>query len=283
MQDSGMQASQIELIPFGLEHLDGAVALSQQAGWPHRKQDWAFVLSLSKGFVAIENGHVVGTIMATLYGETCATINMVIVDATMRGRGLGRKLMNMALAAAEGRECRLVATQDGLPLYEKLGFEAKGEVTQHQGIVKGAVAAPVSISWMEEELSETLSTLDVQAFGANRSALLDLIAAEGRFAVLRDGDQIRGFIGLRAFGRGDVAGPLVAGNVDDAKSLLSFVFAERAGHFLRVDTLTDTGLAPWLTEHGLVHVGGGLPMRRNAAPSTPSIVKTYALASQALG
>lgn len=278
-----MQASQIDIVSFGPEHLDGAFLLSQQAQWPHRKEDWAFVLCLSKGFVAIEEGRVVGTAMATLYGDTCATINMVIVDASMRGRGLGRQLMTMALKAAEGRECRLVATQDGLPLYEKLGFIASGEIVQHQGIVQDGALNTADVAWADEDIAEPLALLDTQAFGADRANLLDQLAEAGRFAVLRQAGAITGFVALRPFGRGEVAGPVVATNENDAKALLSFVFAAKAGSFLRVDTTVATNLAPWLTQHGLVHVGGGVPMRRNAAPATPSIVKTYALASQALG
>jgi predicted N-acetyltransferase YhbS len=283
LQDSGMQLSQIEFLPFGPDHIDGAFALSQQAGWPHRREDWAMVLSLSRGFVALEDGRVVGTAMTTLYGDTCATVNMVIVDASMRGRGLGRKLMDMALQAAEGRECRLVATSDGLPLYEKLGFAVVGEVIQHQGLVKATAAQPANIAWADRDVLAEVNALDAQAFGADRSALFERLFDQGRLAVLRDGARIAGYVALRAFGRGEVVGPVVAATVEDAKALLSLVFAERAGHFLRVDTLVDTGLGPWLTDHNLVHVGGGLPMRRNAAPSSPSTVNTYALASQALG
>lgn len=281
-----MQASQIDLLPFSADHLDGALALSQQAGWPHRREDWAFVLSVSKGFVAVENGKVVATAMATLYGETYATINMVIVDAAMRGRGLGRKIMDMALDAATGRECRLVATEDGLPLYEKLGFVAKGEIVQHQGIVTSSVAAPSSVSWVGPDVADAVIALDKQAFGADRSALFAQLFERGRFAVLRDGSRISGFICLRQFGRGEVAGPLVASSAEEAKVLLSFVFAECSGRFLRVDTLAATGLAPWLIEHRLVHVGGGVPMRRalaGAAEATPAPVSTFALTSQALG
>lgn len=278
-----MQVSQIDIVSFEPEHIDGAFLLSQQAQWPHRREDWAFVLSLSKGFVAIEDGRVVGTAMATLYGDTCATINMVIVDASIRGRGLGRQLMERALQATEGRECRLVATQDGLPLYEKLGFNASGEIVQHQGIVQDGVFDTVDVAWADQDMTEQLALLDAQAFGADRANLLAQLSEAGRFAILRQAGAISGFVALRPFGRGEVAGPVVAANEADAKTLLSFVFAAKAGSFLRVDTTIATNLAPWLTQHGLVHVGGGVPMRRNAAPATPSIVKTYALASQALG
>ena len=124
------------IAPFRPEHLDPAVRLSLQAGWPHRLEDWQMALAISEGFVAVEgDGKVAGTILLTPYGEDCATINMVIVDEAMRGRGLGRRLMDAALTRAADRPLRLTATAEGLPLYRKLGFVETGTVVQHQGIV----------------------------------------------------------------------------------------------------------------------------------------------------
>ncbi|WP_454701950.1 GNAT family N-acetyltransferase [Agrobacterium burrii] len=278
-----MQASLIAIQNFEPEHLDAAVELSRQAGWPHRKEDWALVLSLSKGFVAVENGRVVGTAMATLLGETCASVNMVIVDETMRGRGLGRQLMNAALDAAENRECRLTATADGLPLYEKLGFAACGEVLQHQGIPV-ATDKPAGVAWAETIVPAELATLDAQAFGADRAALFTQLADRARFAVVKEQGVITGFVGLRAFGRGEVIGPVVAENAEIARDLIAFVLSERPSAFLRVDTTADTGLGPWLAEQGLGHVGGGIAMRRAKAeiPADKKL-KIFALTSQALG
>ena len=56
----------------------------------------------------------VATTLLTPYGDDAATINMVVVDASMRGRGLGRSLMEEALAKAGERTCYLMATQEGL-------------------------------------------------------------------------------------------------------------------------------------------------------------------------
>lgn len=278
-----MQASLIAIQNFEPEHLDAAVELSRQAGWPHRKEDWALVLSLSKGFVAVENGRVVGTAMATLLGETCASVNMVIVDETMRGRGLGRQLMNAALDAAENRECRLTATADGLPLYEKLGFAACGEVLQHQGIPV-ETDKPANVAWAQTIVPADLAALDAQAFGADRTALFAQLADRARFAIVKEQGVITGFAGLRAFGRGEVIGPVVAENAEIARDLIAFVLSERPGAFLRVDTTADTGLGPWLAEQGLGHVGGGIAMRRAKAeiPADKKL-KTFALTSQALG
>lgn len=278
-----MQASLIDIQTFQPDHLDAAVELSRQAGWPHRKEDWALVLSLSKGFVALENGRVVGTAMATLLGDTCATVNMVIVDESMRGRGLGRQLMGAAMDAAENRECRLVATTDGLPLYEKLGFTACGEVLQHQGIPT-TTDRPEGVAWAETIDPAELAALDAQAFGADRTALFAALAERARFALVQEQGVIKGFAALRAFGRGEVIGPVVAENAEIAKELIAFVFSERPGAFLRVDTTADTGLAPWLAERGLGHVGGGIAMRRSKTeiPADKKL-KTFALTSQALG
>ncbi|MCX8997317.1 GNAT family N-acetyltransferase [Rhizobiaceae bacterium BDR2-2] len=278
-----MQAGQIEIQEFRPEHLDAAAGLSRQADWPHRKEDWAFVLSLSRGFVAVENGRVVGTTMATLFADACACINMVIVDQSMRGHGLGRTLMNTALEAAGPRECRLVATDEGRPLYEKMGFVATGEVLQHHGHV-APVDRPAGVEWADATIAAELAALDRQAFGADRTALFAELARQGRFAVLRKDGAIAAFAGLRAFGRGEVAGPVVATDIEAAKAVLSFIFAERTGAFLRVDTDAKTGLASWLAGHGLAHAGGGLPMRRGGgAPSAAAPMTTFALTSQALG
>lgn len=280
-----MTASPITLETMTQDHLDGAVTLSQQAGWPHRREDWAFVLALSNGVVALEDGRVVGTAMSTPLGDGVATVNMVIVDEAMRGRGLGRKLMQAALDAANGRTCLLVATQDGLPLYEKLGFVANGEIIQHQGLAI-KVDAPANISWADSDDFSHLIELDHSATGHNRSNIMQLLNESAQFAVIRKDDEVEAFAGIRPFGRGLVIGPVVAKNGDDARALIDFLLSKHTGEFVRVDTNIATGLADWLTERGLVHIGGGIPMCRAVGPvekQSGTEYRTYALVNQALG
>lgn len=280
-----MTASPITFETMTQDHLDGAVVLSQQAGWPHRREDWAFVLALSNGVVALEDGRVVGTAMSTPLGDDVATVNMVIVDEAMRGRGLGRKLMQAALDAADGRTCLLVATQDGLPLYEKLGFVANGEIIQHQGLA-AKIDAPDNISWADSDDFSRLIEMDRTATGHNRSNIMQLLNESAQFAVVRKDDEVEAFAGIRAFGRGLVIGPVVAKNGDDARTLIDFLLSKHTGEFVRVDTNIATGLADWLTERGLVHVGGGIPMRRAVGlveEQSGTEYRTYALVNQALG
>ncbi|AHG48321.1 GNAT family acetyltransferase (plasmid) [Rhizobium leguminosarum bv. trifolii CB782] len=277
-----MQTSQIDFAAFGTEHLGAAVQLSRQAGWPHRVQDWEMALALSKGVVAIENDRVVGTVLVTPYKQDCATINMVIVDETMRGRGLGRKLMHAAIELAGERPLRLVATAEGLPLYEKLGFRQTGRILQHQGIA-AEVATPMTTSAATMTDFSAVTELDRQAFGADRADLIAYLAKVGELAVVRRDGGVAGFAVLRTFGRGEVIGPVVAGNLEDAKALVAHFIALRPGAFLRIDTTAASGLSDWVAEQGFAHVGGGIAMMKPSFPGAEPVATIFALANQALG
>ena len=278
-----MTAEQISLEAMEIEHLDGAILLSREAGWPHRREDWELVLSVSEGIVALQDGRVVATTMMTPFGSDAAAINMVIVDAAMRGRGLGRKLMDAALDKAGARNCRLVATREGLPLYEKLGFVAVGEIVQHQGKAL-SVAAPASVSWARDNAYEEICSLDRAACSLDRSKLMSILQQAARFAVIRERGEVKAFAGVRAFGRGLVIGPVVASSSQQAKDLIQFMLAHHEGDFVRLDTELSTGLGPWLVERGLAHVGGGIPMQRGPkVERAEAPYRTYALVNQALG
>lgn len=276
-----MHMTQLDIVPFGTEHLEGALALSRQAGWPHRLEDWETALAMSTGVVVLENEKVVGTTLTTLFGG-CATINMVIVAEAIRGRGLGRRLMEAGLDGAHGVPCRLVATQEGLPLYEKMGFRQVGDILQCQGIC-AAVEAPIDVEWMQSGDLPEIAALDRAAFGDDRSKLIFYMKDIGRFAVIRRDGHVAGFSATRPFGRGEVIGPVVAENADDAKKLILFQIAARGDRFLRIDTPNDLGLSQWLAERGLIRVGGATAMQRGGQVNPSPRVKTFALANQAFG
>lgn len=269
-------ATGLALVPFRPEHMPGAQLLSAAAGWPHRVEDWALTLSVSQGVVAVAAGRVVGTALCSAFGPVAA-LNMIIVDATMRGRGLGRALMEAIISLAGDREMRLTATGDGLPLYRKLGFAEVGKVVQHQGLALAAVPErPVRRGGAD---IAALAQADTAATGMDRAALLTRIAATGE--VLRcDG----GFALLRAFGRGHVLGPVVAQDAAAARSLMAAAATRLPGQFLRIDLPAERGLSAHAETLGLAPVGGGTAMLRNPHPPRPSTpYHTFALASQALG
>lgn len=261
--------------PFTAQHLPGALALSRALNWPHRLEDWALSLSVSQGVAAIAGGRVIGTALCSLHGPV-ATLNMIIVDEAMRGRGLGRQLVQRIIALAVNRELRLIATEDGKPLYRKLGFEECGQIVQLQGIAKAAAPEqPVPARPISPDL---MARMDSAASGLERAALLTRIADSG-VTLHTDG----GFALLRAFGHGQVLGPVVARDAVAARSLMAAGATRMAGQFLRIDVIAAQGLAPYVKTLGLSPVGGGTAMALAPAPRPASDYQTFALVSQALG
>ena len=277
-----MTTSQIDFVAFAPDHLDGAVRLSRAASWPHRREDWEMVLRMSTGFVALDGEQVAGTAMLTPYGLDAAMVNMIIVDQVLRGRGIGRRLMGLALREAGDRACRLTATPDGMKLYRSVGFRPEGEVAQHQGRL-GHVEPGRLCAWAGPEAAADIARLDRQATGLDRSRLIAALFEQAQLATLARDGRIAGFAAVRPFGRGEVAGPVVAGSQADAQALLAFVFAARPGAFMRVDTPAHDALGPFLERHGLPQVDTAIPMQRGVDARAPGPMQTYALASQALG
>ena len=109
--------------PFRSDDIAAAHVLSLAMGWPHRADDWRFMLDTGSGFVAEDNGSVIGTALWWKFGEGCGTLGLVIVSAQEQQRGIGRKLMELLLEALGNRVTFLYATPAGKPLYEKLGFD----------------------------------------------------------------------------------------------------------------------------------------------------------------
>lgn len=277
-----MSPMTLSFLPMTPAHLSGAVKLSVEAGWPHRREDWDFVHGISNGVVARDGDRVVATALATPYGNA-AMVNLVIVERSLRGRGVGQDIMGRAMATVSLSSWRLVATEDGLPLYEKLGFRAVGSIVQHQGVI-GTIRPGDGVTWASAADLAAMIAMDRAASGMDRSSLYQALSHRARFAVLRTSDGITGLAALRPFGKGQVIGPVVAGTITEAQNLVSFLMSGCAGQFLRVDTGTDTGLGPWLAARGLPESGAGLVMQRgeDALPEAPSS-SVFALASQALG
>jgi predicted N-acetyltransferase YhbS len=279
-------AAAIVLRPMTAADIDAATELSREQQWPHREEDWAFFLAQGFGLVAECNGAVVGSIMAWHFGIDFATIGMVIVSPALQGRGLGRRLMDEMMARLEGRSIVLNATDEGLPLYRKLGFIEIGTIYQHQavaGVVPLADLRPGERVRPTGGADDMLADLYSRAGGMDRSALFEALAAEGSTVVLTRDHVPEGFAQQRRFGRGWLIGPVVAPDADGAKVLILHWLGTNAGSFCRIDVTGTSGLSPWLEEIGLPQVGRVITMVRGPAPVPGPDARVQALAAQALG
>lgn len=276
----------INIVSMSDAHLAGAVALTQRLKWPHRLADWQQALALGEGIVATEGTRLLGTLLFWRWGDY-ATLGLVIVAEEAQGKGLGRQLMETAMAKLEGNNLRLHATEMGKGLYEKLGFVTCGNIAQYQcrelaGFTavlpeKGQVLRPVRA----EELP-VLSVLDTQAHGLQRPALIaSLYASAERFIVLEEQGSVGGFACLRHFGHGYVIGPIICHNLPQAKVLVSELLSGLSGQFIRIDTDSEYGLGDWLNTLGLAQVDCPTTMVRGSRWQ-PEGVRAFGLMSQAM-
>ncbi|WP_233342913.1 GNAT family N-acetyltransferase [Burkholderia cepacia] len=279
---------------FTSADIPAAHGLSSSIGWPHRAEDWQFAADEGAGFVAEEDGAVIGTALCWKFGTDRASLGLVIVSSEHQGRGIGRKLMEMVLEELGPRTTFLHATPVGQPLYEKLGFNVCGSLDQFQGNVVGTL--PVALSDGEQLRAATpadspdLIELCSCSSGLQRDAMVSGLLKIGESVVLERDGEIIGFSVLRRFGRGHVIGPVVASPSHDdlrAKALIGYWLAGREGEYVRVDVPSGTSLPDWLLEQGLKRVDTVVKMVRNApadehnGASEPAW-QLYGLISQAM-
>lgn len=256
---------------FTDDDIAAAHALTVELKWPHRADDWAFVVQAGAGFVAVDAGEVIGTALYWTYGDDRASLGMVIVSPARQGLGIGRKLMELVLERLHGRVTFLHATLAGQPLYEKLGFRTAGALDQHQGT---AFQPPLMALPSGERLrplgandTPRLVELASRACGLDRAQVLPaLLANADGIGLDRDGELI-GFSLFRRFGRGFAIGPVVATESADsarAKALISHWLSLNEGVFIRIDTPADSGLTDWLDGLGLARVDTVAKMVLNA-------------------
>jgi GNAT superfamily N-acetyltransferase len=246
------------------DDLEFAFHLKEQAGWNQTRADWRRFLRLQADgcFLAEWDGQPAGTVVACVFGSV-AWIAMMLVEASLRGRGLGRALMERALAyAAEqgAASVRLDATPLGQPLYERLGFRPDFTLTRYAGALGAEPAAKTPQAEREDYpvaiTAEEAAPLDLEVVGADRRKLLTALWEEQPgWGVLGDG-RVRGYYTVRPGSNAVQIGPCIA----DAASgplLLQDAFRRFEGRtvFIDVPEMNELG--------GRVAQGAGLsPQRR---------------------
>lgn len=269
------------------DDLDAVSALSRAVRWPHRLEDLALMLQMGEGAVAEDSTGLVGTAMCWRYGEDIGTLGMVIVREDRRRQGLGRALTQEMMRRLGPRTVQLNATEEGLSLYEALGFAPIGRIRQHQGsaftapmprLRKGERVRPMALSD-----GAVVAALDRAASGMVRTALLDALREQAQGVILDRAGEASGFALFRRFGHGYVVGPVVAPDREGARTLITHWLGSQAGKFIRLDVTADSGLSDWLTELGLEPVGEVVTMVRGRPPTRSDEAVTFAIISHSFG
>jgi GNAT superfamily N-acetyltransferase len=195
-----------------------AMELSTQAGWNQTPEDWRMLIQLEPvGCFGVEvEGRLVATTTLLCYGRALAWVGMVLTRIEWRGRGFARRLLSTALARADQlgiATVKLDATQQGQPVYEKLGFRGEQLVERWVHDDSSQVAEKTAA---QKTLSRTYLDLDSDAFGADRSQLLSEL--EKRSAI---SSTPGAYLFSRAGRVSDYIGPCVAKNRDAAQTLIA--------------------------------------------------------------
>ena len=269
--------------PISPTDLDAAIELCARVRWPHRPADLRFLLSSGHGRIVRDagDGRALGVGLWTPYGERVALMGMVIVDPGHQGKGIGRRLVETLIADAGPRVLLLNSTDAGKALYRKLGFRILGGILQRQGANRARLARDASIRDAGPDDRQAIAALDRKAFGAPRGALIERLLDDGRAVVSITGGAVRGYAIARAFGLGEVVGPVVASSDDEAIAL----FRAIAGRgFTRVDCPSETSIfSAFLEDAGLHVVDKPTRMVLGEWTEPGPAPRIYALAGHALG
>lgn len=219
--------------------------LVEQAGWNQVEADWSRFLALQPdgGLVAELGGEPCGTLTTCRFGPV-AWIAMLLVDANLRGRGLGRALMTRALDDLAGhgvRTVRLDATPLGRPLYESLGFAVDHPLARYHGELPALdEPATADIVPFHPDHESALLDLDFAASGTSRGKLIRRLLAEfpssARVALAQG--HVAGFLLDRPGRLATYLGPLVSES-SAAHLLLSDACRRLAGRAVFLDIPTD--------------------------------------------
>lgn len=168
-----------------------AASLSASVGWNQDEADWRRLIALHPegAFGAWHGAELVGTATLVSYGDRLAWLGMVIVAREERGRGLGGRLVDAALASrpvAEGAVVGLDATEFGEPVYLRRGLQTVAFIDRWTGVIvpDGAAAGEVTIRRARSADLEDLAVFDRSATGVDRSRLLERLLGEDSAVVM---------------------------------------------------------------------------------------------------
>jgi GNAT superfamily N-acetyltransferase len=213
--------------------IPACMRLKDAAGWNQTETDWRNLLALAPdGCFGIDcDGELRATTTAVCFGQELAWIGMVLTQHEYQRRGLARQLMEHALEYLRKRSVawiKLDATELGVPLYESLGFREEGRIERWVRPKGAAPADKTSASRFAPD-----SALDREAFGADRSDLLRVLAGIESASIAG-----MGFAMGRPGSRAAYFGPCVARSAGVARDLAAWFLHRHAHEDLYWDILT---------------------------------------------
>jgi predicted N-acetyltransferase YhbS len=208
----------------------GQLTAATFGGGPRQERLRRYLALEPDGWFAAEDG---GTLVG-IGGVVCysgfAWLGLMAVRPDRQRQGIGRAIAVAAIDRARAHGCGtivLIARDEGIPLYRKLGFEPDGDSQEMSGVASSPPTPggsdPRVGPWTACDTAE-VARFDAPAFGANRERVLSAYAREfaGSAWVARDAaGTVRGFVLLQ----GESLGPWSAADDAAAGALLDAALA----------------------------------------------------------
>jgi GNAT superfamily N-acetyltransferase len=264
-------------MPFPLAHVrirpmlaadvTAAAQVIIDGGWGDRTAffDWAVDHPTCYPLVADAGGRrILGTGVATANGRV-GWVGAIFVALDQRRNGLGTKLSAAVVDELDRRGCStqvLIATDEGRPIYERLGFSVQ---TRYVRMVASDGVPPPddgTVRRYESRDLDAIIKLDRLATGEDRSSILGAFAEQDTSRVVERGDgSVGGFLVRAPFG----GRALIASQPELALALLDWRRRTTSDRQIQIAVLRENaeGRAQ-LGEAGWTERPGGPRMVRGA-------------------
>ena len=240
---------------LSIEHLPGLLALNDALDWTFTAGDVETMFAGGRVFGHFDGSSLISSAAVFEIGTHSASIGAVMVHPGFRRRGLAKRLMRHVhhLDGFAHRKFRLVATEEGVPLYNALGYQVVTCLSKMVRAEKWITppAAPAVLRPLRTKDLGAVIALDAEAVGGERP---ELIAARYRQAfshvVAEDpAGRIIGFA-IGADQRGQLlCGPVVTGDPVLALGMLHRLGSRHQGT-IRIDVPDENReLLSLLREH----------------------------------
>ncbi|HDR7776088.1 MULTISPECIES: GNAT family N-acetyltransferase [Bacillus] len=273
------------------ENIEDIVALSSYIGWDYNRAEVETIFNSGIVYgVWNEGGKLIASAAIILYGEAFASIGMVIVHPDYKGRGIGKAITSSCMNSVSARTpIMLIATEEGKPLYEKLGFRSVSYVSKY--ICNSYNADDHCVGnenyMMNYEVGdlEKIIKIDGYAFGTNRKEFLKKrIMQSEQCIVVKDKEQsVLGYGLSIQTPENKIIGPIVAKNDEMAMRIVHDLARGHHGK-LRIDVLEGKkGFMKVLEITGFKKVNTPPIMMKNSGQLLKRNNELYSIAAQIFG
>lgn len=235
-----MNVSDIE--KFDALDIPGLINLSNSVGWDYDQDEITTVMSSGRIYGhKNDEGEIISSAAIIEYGPKLASIGMVIVSQEYKGMGLGRKATQKCLDSIPiSTTAMLIATEEGKPMYEKMGFHSIDSVHKflsdsYEPLITSSNQISNIKPLCKKEISPLIN-LDIEAFGdTRRTFLINRINQSKEALVVKSLDgKIIGY-GLSIQGPVNlILGPIVAPDSQTALLIIDQLSRYHQGK-LRID------------------------------------------------